>query len=111
MKDLIKKVIKEELDFGWAQEDNREVPIQDIKTWCENNRTQISEWVQKIDEFYKHTPQIDWDSSEPSDDENRMIALSVMSIGHELKNIYSSFDTIGDEINYITNPELFRDEE
>ncbi len=110
MKNLIKKILKES-EWDWTQEDSREVPIQDIKTWCEDNKAQISEWVQKIDEFYKHSPQIDWDSSESLNDENEMIALSVRSIGHELKNIHSSFDTIGDEINYITNPELFRDEE
>ena len=110
MKNLIKKILKES-EWDWTQENQMDVPIQDISDWCENNRTQIAKWIQNIDEFYKHTPQIDWDSSEPSDDENRMIALSVMSIGHELKNIYSSFGTIGDEINYITNPELFRDEE
>jgi len=40
-----------------------------------------------------------------------MIALSVRGIGDELRNIYSSLDTIDDEISYIKNPELFRDDE
>lgn len=105
MKKTIKKILKEsEEEWGWTQENHVDVPLQDIVDWCENNRTQIAGWIQKIDEFYKNTPQMIYD-----DNDEGMTALSVISIGHELKNIYSSFDTIQDEINYIQNPEKYND--
>lgn len=102
MKKTIKKILRES-EWDWTQENQIEVPIQDIGDWCENNRTQIAGWIQKIDEFYKNAPQMEYDNDEG------MMALSVRSIGHELINIYSSFDTIQDEINYIQNPEKYND--
>ena len=51
-----------------------------------------------------------WDNDESEfSDENKMVALSVKAIGDELRNIYSSFDTIQDEINYIQNPDIYND--
>lgn len=105
----INKTLKES-EWDWTQENQIEVPIQDIGDWCENNRTQIASWIQKIDEFYKSSPQMKWDNDESEfSDENKMIALSVKAIGGELRNIYSSFDTIQDEINYIQNPDIYND--
>ena len=44
------------------------------------------------------------------EEEDKMIALTVKGIGDELRNIYSSFDTIDDEIAYIRNPKMLDDE-
>jgi hypothetical protein len=44
-------------------------------------------------------------------DEDKMIALSVRAIGDELKNIYSSLDSIENEIHYISDPSMFDDED
>jgi hypothetical protein len=102
--------IKEENDFEWTQEYQMDVPLEDIVNWCENNRIQIADWIQKIDEFDKHSPQMKWDGDDSEfADENKMIALSVRGIGDELKNIYASFEAIKGEIDYIQNPEKYND--
>lgn len=108
MRKTIKKILKES-EWEWTQENQNDVPLQDIVDWCENNRIQIAGWIQKIDEFYKNAPQMKWDNDDDSGDENKMIALSVKGIGDELRNIYSSFETIENEINYIQNPDLYND--
>jgi hypothetical protein len=102
--------IKEENDFEWTQENQTDVPLEEIVNWCENNRIQIAGWIQKIEEFDKHSPQMKWDGDNSEfADENKMIALSVRGIGDELKNIYASFETIKGEIDYIQNPEKYND--
>ena len=104
----IKIILKEENDFDWAQENQMDVPLQDIVDWCENNRIQIAGWIQKIDEFYKSAPQMKWGGDDSEfNDENKMIALSVRGIGDELRNIYGSFETIQSEIDYMQNPEKY----
>lgn len=111
MKNLIKKILKEsEEDFNWTQENQMDVPLQDIVSWCDANGSQIFEWIKKINEFYGHAPQMKWDGDNSEfTDENKMIALSVKAIGDELKNIYASFETIKGEIDYIENPEKYND--
>lgn len=110
MRKTIKKILKEENEFEWAQEYQMDVPLQEIVDWCENNRIQIAGWIQKIDEFDKHSPQMKWDGDDSEfADENKMIALSVRGIGDELKNIYASFEAIKGEIDYIQNPEKYDD--
>jgi len=109
MKDTIKKILREfDEDFLWTQENQMEVPLQDITDWCNNNETQIAEWIKNVDEFYKQSPQMQWTGDEDSDD-NKMVALSVKAIGDELRNIYNSFGTIRDEINYIQNPDMYNE--
>jgi hypothetical protein len=105
---LIKKILKES-EWDWTQENQVDVPLQDIVDWCDNNGPQIFEWIQKIKEFYKQAPQMSWNSNDEFGDENKMIALSVRGIGDELRNIYASFETIKGEIDYIQNPEKYND--
>jgi hypothetical protein len=109
MEKIIKKILKEELgDWDWVDEDKTDLPpIKEIHEWCENNRIQLANWIQKIDQFYEKTDKMTWDGDE--NDLDRMIGLSVKGIGNELRNIYSSFESIGDEIDYIENPEKFDD--
>jgi hypothetical protein len=104
MKNIIKKILKES-EWDWTNEADKDVPINEISNWVEETRYKISPLIQKIDEFYKQAPQTKWDSEKIDNDQ--MTALSVKSIGDELRNIYSSLDTISDEINYLSNPELF----
>lgn len=110
MKDRIRKILRES-DFDWVNDNNVNVPIDEISEWAYETRYKVASFIQKIDEFYKQAPKVNWDNMEDMNDEDKMIALSVRSIGDELRNIYSSLDTIDDEINYIKNPELFRDDE
>jgi len=109
MKNLIKKILRE--DFDWVNDNNVNVPIDEISEWAYETRYKVASFIQKIDEFYKQVPKVNWDNMEDMNDEDKMIALSVKGIGDELRNIYSSLDTIDDEISYIKNPELFRDDE
>jgi hypothetical protein len=111
MKNLIKKILKEsEDDFDWTRENNTEVSIEEISDWVDGTRNKIQSFIKQINEFYAQSPQMKWDGNEVEDeDEDIMVALSVKSIGDELRNIFSSLDSISDEIQYIKNPELFRD--
>jgi hypothetical protein len=104
MKNIIKKILKES-EWDWTNEADKDVPINEISNWVEETRYKISPLIQKIDEFYKQAPQTKWDDEKIDNDQ--MTALSVRSIGDELRNIYSSLTTISDEINYLSNPELF----
>lgn len=110
MKDRIRKILRES-DFDWANDNSVDVPIDEISEWVYETRYKVAPLIQKIDEFYKQAPQVNWGDRGDMNDEDRMIALSVRGIGDELRNIYASLDTIDDEISYIKNPELFRDDE
>jgi len=109
MKDRIRKILSES-DFDWTKENTNEVPIKDIEDWMDKTRYEVAGWIQKIDEFYKNAPQVDWGIRGDIGDEDKMLALTVKGIGDELRNIYSSFDSIDDEINYLRNPEMFDDD-
>lgn len=114
LKNTIKKILKEDFnpeDFDWTNDNSVDVPIDEISEWVYETRYKVAPLIQKIDEFYKQAPQVNWGNKEDMKDENKMIALSVKGIGDELRNIYASLDTIDDEISYIKNPELFRDDE
>ena len=109
MRNLIKNILKES-DFDWTKENTTEVPIKDIEGWVDKTRYEVSNWIQEIDEFYKRAPQVDWSDKESATSEPNMVALTVKGIGDELRNIYSSFDTIDGDIEYIRNPKMFDDE-
>lgn len=38
-----------------------------------------------------------------------MVGLSVKGVGDELRNIYSSIETISDEVDFIKNPNMYDD--
>ena len=105
MKDRIRKILKES-DFDWTKENTTEVPIKDIESWVNKTRYEVAGWIQKIDEFHKNLPRIDWSDKESSTSKDSMITLTVKGIGEELRNIYGSFDSIDDEIAYIRNPKM-----
>lgn len=109
MRNLIKNILKES-DFEWTKENTTEVPIKDIEGWVDKTRYEISEWIQKIDEFHKNSPRVDWSGKESVTSKDSMITLTVKGIGDELRNIYGSLDTIDGDIEYIRNPKMFDDE-
>lgn len=109
MKNRIKKILKES-EWDWTKENTTEVPIKEIEDWVDKTRYEVAGWIQKIDEFYKKAPQVDWSDKESATSEPNMVALTVKGIGDELRNIYSSFDTIDGDIEYIRNPKMFDDE-
>ena len=97
MKNRIRKILRES-DFDWTKENTSEVPIKDIEDWVDKTRFGVVGWIQKIDEFYKN--------SGDGGDDDKMLALTVKGIGDELRNIYSSFDTIDGDIEYLRNPKM-----
>ena len=109
MKDLIKNILKES-DFDWTKENTNEAPIKEIEDWVNKTRYEVAGWIQKIDEFYKKAPQVNWGDKGDMEDEDKMLALTVKGIGNELRNIYGSFDSIDDEIEYLRNPKMLDDE-
>lgn len=108
-RDIIKKILKES-EWDWTEENQTEAPINEIETWVIKNQNDIKEWLKKIKDFYEMSPQMDWSSSDDYNDQNKMIALSIKGIGDELKNIYSSFETIKSEMDYIRNPEKYNED-
>lgn len=110
LKEGIKKILRES-DFDWVNDNKTEVPLDEISEWVYETRYKIAPLIQKIDEFYKQAPHVNWDNKGDMNDEDKMIALSVRGIGDELRNIYSSLDSIDDEIHYISNPSIFDDED
>jgi hypothetical protein len=110
VKDRIRKILRES-DFDWANDSSVDVPLDEISGWAYETRYKVAPFIQKIDEFYKQAPQVNWNDRDDMNDEDKMIALSVRAIGDELKNIYSSLESIEDEIHYISNPSMFDDED
>jgi len=110
MKDKIRKILRES-DFDWVNDANVEVPIEEISEWSYETQNKIFPMMRKLKDFYEQAPQVDWTNKEDMEDEDKMIGLSIKQIGDELSNIMSSLESIDDEINYIKNPELFRDDE
>tara|TARA_R110002020_G_scaffold113236_1_gene260226 strand:- start:4678 stop:5010 length:333 start_codon:yes stop_codon:yes gene_type:complete len=108
MKDRIRKILRES-DFDWTKENTNEVPIKEIEDWVDKTRYEVAGWIQKIDEFYKNAPQVDWSVRSDIEDEDKMLALTVKSVGDELRNIYDSFETIDGDIEYLRNPKMFDD--
>ena len=109
MRNLIKNILKES-DFDWTKENTTEVPIKDIEGWVDKTRYEVAGWIQKIEEFHKNSPRVDWSGKESVTSKDSMITLTVKGIGDELRNIYGSLDTIDGDIEYIRNPKMFDDE-
>ena len=109
MRNLIKKILKES-DFDWTKENTTEVPIKEIEGWVDKTRYEVAGWIQKIEEFHKNSPRVDWSDKESVTSKNSMITLTVKGIGEELRNIYGSLDSIDGDIEYIRNPKMFDDE-
>jgi len=109
MKDRIRKILKES-DFDWTKENTTEVPIKEIEGWVDKTRYEVAGWIQKIEEFNKNSPRVDWSDKESVTSKDSMITLTVKGIGDELRNIYGSLDTIDGDIEYIRNPKMFDDE-
>ena len=109
MKDRIRKILKES-DFDWTKENTTEVPIKEIEGWVDKTRYEVAGWIQKIEEFHKNSPRVDWSGKESVTSKDSMITLTVKGIGDELRNIYGSLDTIDGDIEYIRNPKMFDDE-
>lgn len=105
-REVIRKILRES-EWDWTEENQIEVPLTDIESWVNETRYKISPLIQKIDEFYKVAPQMDWNNNDDYNDQNKMIALSVKGIGDELRNIYASLETIEGEMGYIRNPEKY----
>ena len=110
MRDRIRKILRES-DFDWANDSSVDVPLDEISEWAYETRYKVAPFIQKINEFYKQAPQVNWSNRDDMNDEDKMIALSVREIGNELKNIYSSLESIENEIHYISDPSMFDDED
>lgn len=108
-REVIKKILRES-EWDWTEENQTEAPINEIESWVIKNQNDIKEWLKKIKDFYEMSPQMDWDNNDDYNDQNKMIALSIKGIGDELKNIYSSFETIKSEMDYIRNPEKYNED-
>jgi len=110
MRDRIRKILRES-DFDWANDSSVDVPLDEISEWAYETRYKVAPFIQKINEFYKQAPKVNWSNRDDMNDEDKMIALSVRAIGDELKNIYFSLESIENEIHYISDPSMFDDED
>lgn len=104
MREVIRKILKESDELDWLRDSETDVPLDDIIDWIDTSLPLINKWIQKIDQFNK---QMTWSDETEFSDENKMLALSVTSVGDELRNIYSSFETIDGEVEFIKNPNMY----
>ena len=59
MRDRIRKILRES-DFDWTNDNGVDVPIDEISEWVYETRYKVAPLIQKIDEFYKQAPQVNW---------------------------------------------------
>jgi hypothetical protein len=110
-REVIKKLLREfDGEWEWTEENHTEVPLTDIESWVNETKYKITPLIQKIDEFYKTAPQMNWSNNDDYNDQNKMVALSVKGIGDELRNIYASLESIEGEMDYIKNPEKYNED-
>jgi hypothetical protein len=102
MREVIRKILKESDELDWIRDSEPNVPLDEITDWIDTSLPLINKWVQKIHQFNKQSPQMAWNGETEFSD----LALSVKSIGDELSNIYSSFETIDGEVEFIKNPNI-----
>lgn len=107
MREVIRKILKESDELDWLRDSETDVPLDEIINWIDTSLPLINKWIQKIDQFNKQSPQMTWSDETEFSDENKMLALSVKSVGDELRNIYSSFETIDGEVEFIKNPNMY----
>lgn len=107
MREVIRKILKESDELDWLRDSETDVPLDEIIDWIDTSLPLINKWIQKINQFNKQSPQMSWNDETEFSDENKMLALSVKGIGDELRNIYSSFETIDGEVEFIKNPNIY----
>ena len=92
MKNRIRKILRES-DFDWTEENTNEVPIKDIEDWVDKTRYEVAGWIQKIDEFYKKAPQVDWNSRSDMEEEDKMWAErpNSMNIVNRINDIIQKY--------------------
>ena len=103
MKDLIRKILKEDFDdFGWASEP-LDIPTDEIDNWVKENTNVVGDFINRLQTLEDSLPKVDWGDVGSLDTLYTQNTLSVIEIKNELANIHESIKIIKAVVDDLKN--------
>ena len=102
MRNIIKKILKE--DFDWAQEP-LDIPTDEIDQWAEKNVSVVSRYIHRLQMLEDKLPKVDWDNQDSLFTTETQNTLTIIQLKNDLRNIYESIEELQRGIDELRNPE------